>query len=105
MLSRLYRKARSLDDACLRAWGYPNDHSVRQELLEALEWERAFSPRNARPSIQELFNQVHNASVDLANRIRDAPGSREVANPAEIARLRERLMALMSVLETIRPRT
>jgi hypothetical protein len=37
-------RAEALDDACLRAWGHPNDRAIRQELLSALEREDSVRP-------------------------------------------------------------
>ena len=70
MLSRLHRRAEALDGVCLRAWGHPHDYAIRQELLSALEWDRSLDPEHARPVIRDLFQQVHDRSVDLSKRIR-----------------------------------
>ena len=37
-------RAEALDDACLRAWGHPNDRAIRQELLSALERDDSVHP-------------------------------------------------------------
>jgi hypothetical protein len=104
MLSRLYRRAESLNEACLRAWGFPTDHSVRQELMDALEWEGSLYPGHARESVRHLFDQVQEASRELADRLRESPGSSETLQPAEIQKLRERLGVLMQVLANVRIR-
>jgi len=110
LLSRLHRRADALDGICLRAWGHPNDYSVRQELLNALEWDRSLHPEHARPSIRERFKQVHDHSADLSNRLQSSAD-----NPADVAHvislsaqsLRRSLATLMHVLETrhAEPRT
>ena len=68
MLSRLHRKAETLDAACLRALGHPHDHAVRQELLSVLEWERSDDPDHAGPAIRSLFKDVrdHSAALSLS---------------------------------------
>ncbi len=105
MLSRLCRKAEALDGACLRAWGYPNDHTSREELLSALEWDSSFRPEHARPLIRDLFEQVHDHSVDLSNRVRSsAANSDGVAHIVHgVQSLRRSLAALVKVLKA--PRT
>jgi hypothetical protein len=105
LLSRLYRKAEALDGACLRAWGHPRDHSVREELLSALEWDNALHPEHARPQIRELFVEVHDQSVDLSIRLRATADTAEGVQAAlaqEIRGLRQRLADLMQVLDTRR---
>ena len=105
MLSRLYRKAEALDDACLRAWGHPRDHSVREELLSALEWDSALHPEHARPKIRELFVEIHDQSVDLQIRLRassDTAEGLQAALAQEIQGLRQRLSDLMQVLDARR---
>jgi len=102
LLSRLHRRAETLDGICLRAWGHPNDYLVRQELLNALEWDRSLHPEHARPSIRERFKQVHDHSVDLSNRIRASANDRDgvaqaIAHGAQ--NLRRSLAALMHALE------
>jgi hypothetical protein len=104
LLSRLYRKAEALDGACLRAWGHPDDYAVRQELLEALEWDSSVHPEHARPLVRELFAQVHTGSVELAIRIRSSAGSPAVVEVIlhHVQPLRQRLTSLMQVLEARR---
>lgn len=68
-MSRLHRKAETLDAACLRALGHPHDHAVRQELLSALEWDRSDDPDHARPAIRSLFKDVHDHSAALSRHI------------------------------------
>jgi hypothetical protein len=104
LLSRLYRKAEALDGACLRAWGHPHDYAVREELLEALEWESSIHPEHARPLIRERFAQVHAGSVDLAFRIRSSAGNPDVVDVIlhHVQPLRQSLTALLHVLETRR---
>ena len=102
MLSRLYRKAEALDGACLRAWGHPQDHAIREELLSALEWDRSLHPEHAHPSIRDLFQQVHDHSVALSHRIRASANNPDgVAHMIThgVQNLRRRLTALMKVLE------
>jgi hypothetical protein len=102
MLSRLHRRAEALDEACLRAWGYPRDHSVQQELLNALEWDSSFHPEHARPLIRDAFTQVIVCSKDLSNCIRsgaDASSSALQSLTNTIEGLRQRLMTLMEVIE------
>ena len=101
LLSRLHRKAEALDSACLRAWGHPHDPAIRQELLDALEWDSSLHPEHARSSIRNLFKQVHDHSVSLSNRIRSGAD-----NPDSVAHvishgaqsLRQNLAMLMQVL-------
>jgi len=105
LLSRLYRRAEALDGACLRAWGHPRDHAVREELLSALEWDGALRPDHARPVIRELFVEVHDHSVDLSLRIRtsaDNPESAARQISLGVHGLRQRLSTLMKVLEARR---
>jgi len=104
MLSRLHRKTEALDAACLRALGHPNDYSIRDELLSALEWDTSIRPEHAHHMIRDLFEKVHNQCVELSNRLR-----LEIDNPespprriAEIDSLRERLANLAQVLEARR---
>ena len=102
MLSRLHRRAEALDGACLRAWGHPHDHAIRQELLHALEWDASLRPEHARPVIRTLFEQVHDLSVDLSRRIRSSAD-----NPDSVAHviaqgtqsLRSTLTTLVQVLQ------
>jgi hypothetical protein len=104
LLSRLYRKAEALDGACLRAWGHPQDHSVREELLSALEWDNSLRPDHA-PVIRELFVEVHDHSVDLSMRIRSTADTPEAAAgliAQSMQSLRQRLAILMKALETRR---
>ena len=101
MLSRLHRKAEALDGACLRAQGHPNDPAVRQELLNALEWDRSLHPDHAQPLIRNLFKQVHDHSVGLSNVIRSAAHAPDGAVHMiahGIQRLREHIGALVKVL-------
>jgi hypothetical protein len=101
----LYRKAEALDDACLRAWGHPRDHSVREELLSALEWDSSLHPEHAGPQIRELFVEVHDQSVDLSIRLRASADTAEGVQAAlaqEIRGLRQRLADLMQVLDSRR---
>ena len=101
MLSRLHRKAEALDAACLRAWGHPHDPAIRQELLDALEWDSSLHPEHAHSLIRNLFKQVHDHSVSLSNRIRSGAD-----NPDSVAHLiahgtqslRHNLAMLMQVL-------
>jgi hypothetical protein len=109
LLSRLYRKAEALDGACLRAWGHPQDHAVRDELLSALEWDSSLRPDHA-PVIRELFVEVHDHSVDLSMRIRataDSPEGAARLLSDRVQSLRQRLAALLKALEARRaaPRT
>ena len=79
MLSRLHRRAEALDEACLRAWGYPHDHTIQQELLNALEWDSSLHPEHARPLIRDAFRQVLACSTDLSNCIRSGAGASSTA--------------------------
>src|SRR3954468_22730267 len=72
LLSRLYRRAEALDQACLRAQGHPHDYGLRQELLSALEWEESFYPKHAATLIRDLFKQVHDHSTRLSSRLAQA---------------------------------
>jgi hypothetical protein len=104
LLSRLYRKAEALDGACLRAWGHPQDHSVREELLSALEWDSSLRPDHA-PVIRELFVEVHDQSIDLSMRIRataDSPEGAARQISQGVQGLRQRLAILMKALDTRR---
>ena len=104
MLSKLYRKAEALDGACLRAWGHPHDHSIREELLSALEWDNSLRPDHA-PVIHELFVEVHDHSVDLSMRIRATADSPEAAAgliAQSVQGLRQRLAILMKALDARR---
>jgi hypothetical protein len=101
LLSRLHRRAEALDEACLRAWGHPHDHAVRQELLSALELDGSLHPEHARPLIRDLFKQVHDHSIDLSNRIRasaDNPDGVAHLISHGIPSLRRSLAALVQVL-------
>ena len=101
MLSRLHRRAEALDEACLRAWGHPHDHAVRQELLSALELDGSLHPEHARPLIRHLFRQVHDHSIDLSKRIRasaDNPDGVAHLISHGIPSLRRSLAALVQVL-------
>ena len=101
LLSRLHRRAEALDEACLRAWGHPHDHAVRQELLSALELDGSLHPEHARPLIRHLFRQVHDHSIDLSNRIRasaDNPDGVAHLISHGIPSLRRSLAALVQVL-------
>ncbi len=101
MLSRLHRKAEALDQACLRAHGHPHDYAIRQELLNALEWDASFHPEHASPVIREVFREVHDHSTDLLTRIRSVDDPAGVSLPiAEIPSLRQRLAKLVHVLAT-----
>ena len=103
MLSKIHRRAEALDEACLRAWGHPHDHSVRQELLNALEWDDALRPDHARPVIRELFVEVHEQSLDLSVRIRATADNPETAArqiTQGVQGLRQRLGALIKALQT-----
>ena len=105
LLSKLYRKAEALDGACLRAWGHPHDHAIREELLSALEWESSLRPEHARSQIRELFTQAHDRSADLAKRIQSGAvtlGGEAQPVPHSIERLRRSLAKLMHVLEAHR---
>jgi hypothetical protein len=100
LLSRLYRKAEAVDQACLRAQGHPHDYAIRQELLSALEWEDSLHPAHARPLIQDLFQDVHEHSTQLSSRL--ALNNAEVASVpvTEIQSFRQRLAKLLHVLAT-----
>lgn len=103
MLSRLHRKAEALDAACLRAWGHPHDPAIRQELLDALEWDSSLHPEHARSSIRNLFKQVHDHSVSLSNRIRSGADNPDSVAPVishGTQSLRHNLAMLMQVLAT-----
>ena len=102
MLSKIHRRAEALDEACLRAWGHPHDHSVRQELLNALEWDDALRPEHVRPVIRELFVEVHEQSVELATRIRssaDNPEGLAQVTAQGAQTLQQRLAALIKALQ------
>jgi len=102
LLSKIHRRAEALDSVCLRAWGHPQDYAVRQELLSALEWDRALDPEHAHPLIRDLFRQVHDRSVNLSKRIQSS-----AANPDGVVHaitdgahdLRHSLAALMLALK------
>jgi hypothetical protein len=100
LLSRLYRKAEAVDQACLRAQGHPRDYAIRQELLSALEWEDGLHPEHARPLIRDLFREVHDHSTSLSQRL--ALNDPEVPSIplAEIQSFRQRLAKLLHVLAT-----
>ncbi len=102
MLSKIHRRAETLDGVCLRAWGHPQDYAVRQELLSALEWDRTLDPVHAHPVIRDLFKQVHDRSIDLSKRIRSG-----AAHPDAVVHaitdgahdLRQHLAALIQALK------
>lgn len=100
MLSRLYRKAEALDQACLRAQGHPHDYDIRQELLSVLEWEDSLHPEHAEPLIRDLFKEVHAQSTDLSIRIGSNDPQKPALPVAEIQTLRQRLAKLLDVLAT-----
>jgi hypothetical protein len=97
LLSRLHRKAEALDSACLRAFGHPHDHAVRQELLSALEWDASYHPEHARPQIRSLFKEVYDHSAHLSQHIRS--DASHLASDS-IASLRRSLGSLTHVLAT-----
>ncbi len=98
MLSRLYRKAEALDQACLRAQGHPSDYALRQELLAALEWEEALHPEHA-PTILVVVEEVRVQLGELSSAIgqRGPDGTAEAM--AEIKALRKQLAKLLDVLQ------
>jgi len=101
LLSRLHRRAEALDEACLRAWGHPHDHAVRQELLSALELDGSLHPEHARPLIRDRFRQVHDHAIDLSKRLRasaDNPDGVAHLISHGIPSLRRSLAALVQVL-------
>jgi hypothetical protein len=101
LLSRLHRRAEALDEACLRAWGHPHDHAIRQELLNALELDGSLQPEHARPVIRDRFKQVRDHAIDLSNRIRasaDNPDGVAHLISQGIPSLRRSLAALVQVL-------
>jgi hypothetical protein len=93
----LHRKAEALDAACLRAMGHPHDHAVRQELLSALEWDRFDHPDHARPTIRNLFKEVHDHSAALSQHIQS--GASHLASDS-MASLRRSLGGLTHILAT-----
>jgi hypothetical protein len=99
MLSRLYRNAQALDGACLRAWGFPSDHAIREELLSALEWDKSLQLDHVRPSIRLLYVQAQTQSMDLSDHLRSAAGNPNPFSPHLVVGLRETLRALMRLLE------
>jgi hypothetical protein len=93
-----------LDGACLRAWGHPQDHAIREELLSALEWDSSLQLDHA-PVIRELFVEVHDQSVDLSMRIRataDSPDGAARLITQSVMGLRQRLASLLKALEARR---
>ena len=95
MLSRLNSKAEALDAACLRSMGHPHDHAIRQELLRALEWDKADHPDHARPAIRTLFKDVHDHSAVLSQHIQS--GASHLVS-GSIASLRKSLGSLTHIL-------
>jgi hypothetical protein len=95
LLSRLHRKAESLDGACLRALGHPHDHAIRQELLSALEWDASYHPEHARPLTRSLFKEVHDHSAALSRHIQSDATHLVFGS---IATLRRSLASLTHVL-------
>jgi len=100
VLSRLHRKAEALDDACLRAWGHPRDHAIREELLSALEWDNSLRPDHA-PVIRELFVEVHDQSVDLSLRIRATADDPETASRLFTQRLQGLRIQLATLIKAL----
>ena len=101
MLSRLHRRAEALDDACLRAWGHPHDHEIREELLSALEWDSSLRPDHS-PVIRELFVEIHDQSTDLSIHIRanaDDPATAARLISHRLQGLRQQLATLIKALE------
>jgi hypothetical protein len=99
LLSRLHRKAEALDRACLRAQGHPEDYSIREELLSALEWEDSLRPDHARATIRESFSVVHEQSTVLAVVLRARrAGSANVTIGPLLLGLRRNLGTLLQVL-------
>ncbi|MBY0322397.1 MAG: hypothetical protein K2X72_26995 [Reyranella sp.] len=96
-MSRLHRKAETLDAACLRALGHPHDHAVRQELLSALEWDRSDDPDHARPTIRSLFKDVRDHSAILSRHIQWDAGH---LMSDSIATLRKSVGSLSHMLAT-----
>jgi hypothetical protein len=97
LLSRLYRKAEALDQACLRAQGHPNDYSLRQELLAALEWEEALHPEHV-PTILVVVEEVRVQLDELSSCISQTGPDGTAEAMAEIKALRKQLAKLLQVL-------
>jgi len=100
LLSRLYRKAEAVDQACLRAQGHPQDYAIRQELLSALEWEDSLHPEHAPPLIRDLFREVHDHSTELSSRLAQSNSQVASVPVTEIQTFRQGLAKLLHVLAT-----
>jgi hypothetical protein len=100
LLSRLYRKAEAVEQACLRAQGHPHDNAIRQELLSALEWEDSIHPKHARPLIRALFREVHDHSTELASRLTQNNSQVAPVRMTEVQTFRQGLSRLLHALAT-----
>jgi hypothetical protein len=56
LLSRLYRKAEAVEQACLRAQGYPHDYAIRQGAVECFGIGSVTSSR-ARARVDEICSR------------------------------------------------
>jgi hypothetical protein len=89
-----------VEQACLRAQGYPHDYAIRQELLSALEWEASLHPEHARALIKDLFKEVQDGSTELLMRVERNNVQGAALPIAQIQTLRQRLAKLLHVLAT-----
>jgi hypothetical protein len=96
--NRLRERAEALDDACLRAWGHPDDYAIRQEILSALEWDDGFRAEQAGLLLRRQMKQVQGHAAGLSDGIRPGADHRYVAAHAlyhGIQSFRRSLVALV----------
>lgn len=77
--NRLYGKAEALGDACLRAWGHPDDYAIRQEILSALESDDGLRSEHASLLLGSQMKQVQGHAASLSNDIRSDADHRDAA--------------------------
>lgn len=78
--NRLHERAEALDDACLRAWGHPDDYAIRQEILSALESDDGCRADHAGLLLRKQMKQVQGHSAGLSNDSRSRVDHRDVAS-------------------------
>ena len=76
--NRLYGRE-ALGDACLRAWGHPDDYAIRQEILSALESDDGLRSEHAGLLLRNQMKQVQGHTASLPNDIRSDADHRDAA--------------------------
>jgi hypothetical protein len=77
--NRFHERAEALDDACLRAWGHPDDYAIRQEILSALEWDDGFRAEQAGLLLRKQMKQVQGHAAVLSDGSRPGADHRDAA--------------------------